>query len=206
LIMDKSEEKMISEIEQMLVKRGLIGDKIIADTNVREQMKQRQETAYHNTQLFLENYRKFKWAVEQHFDGAIRDITNNVLGLSDIKISALIDALDKSGDKKMMQKFSSDIETGDKGRQLLEIFDKAMEALKKMPVDGETFYGIITMNYIQEEAQAEEIANKYNMSLRTYFRTKTKAVEQLSILMWNTPRGSLGSWAEVALILSGFHE
>lgn len=105
MLMDKSEEKMISEIEKMLIKRGLIGDKSIDSIDVRKQMKKRQETAYHNTQLFLENYRKFKWAVEQHFDGAIRDITNNVFGLNDIKISSLIDALDKSGDKKMMQKF-----------------------------------------------------------------------------------------------------
>ena len=141
-------------------------------------------------------------ALEQHFDGAIRDITNNVLGLDNIKIDALVDALDKSGNKKIMQKFSSDIEVGDRGNRLLEIFDKAMSALKTMPKDGQIYYDILYTTYVQDETLSfEEVTDKLDTPRTTFYRAKQKAIEQLSILMWNTPTGALGAWAEIAYIL-----
>lgn len=75
-----------------------------------------------------------------------------------------------------------------------------------MPKDGQMYYDLLNMAYVQEkETNLEDIADNLNISRMTFYRTKQKAIEQLSVLMWNTPGGSLGSWAEVAFILSGVH-
>ena len=96
---DKSEDKMIGEINNMLAKHGLIGDLDIDDKTLREKIRLKRKIQYHNIQQLLDQYRDMKWAVSQRVNYSIFAQTGENVDISTQNIDKILAVIRDMGEE-----------------------------------------------------------------------------------------------------------
>ena len=140
---------------------------------------------YHKTKLLLEIYRTVVWRLES----VIHEINETADDYGGRRISELMDFLEfeledyECGkDKKALEdRLMSISET----KQIIECVDKAVAFLKTHPKHGNEYHEIITSCYINRcRMKDEQIWTRMNISEKTYYRHKRKAIEELGVALW----------------------
>lgn len=199
---DKSEDKMIGEINNMLAKHGLIGDLDIDDKTLREKIRLKRKIQYHNIQQLLDQYRDMKWAVSQRVNYSIFAQTGENVDISTQNIDKILAVIRDMGEE-ISSGFVRDIISAVDSEMLLERLEDSVERLRSKPRFGEIYYRIIRYSYIDSPVpEMQVILDKLGISRATFFRYRTAAIEQLAILLWGAPTKNLQAMADLVSILS----
>lgn len=205
-IVEKSDQKTVKEILNLMVRSGLIKDSEIKDIDVQEKARQIQKEAYHHTRKLLESYRDMKWAVENHTSGAIEDISGGKFNLSNVNpvMDKFFEKCEIREDFKDVKNFYNSLNAASKSYKCLTAIDNALAKLRSKPKIGQLYYDILYKTYIEdiEDISISVIAEKLNMCRTIYFKKRDAALKQLSTLMWGVPQDGAGSWIEAFLILN----
>lgn len=181
---------------EMLTKRGLIGDKRIANEKARDAQQQKNKMAYHNTLLLLKHYRTIAWMLECFPDTIAEELEQPFEGLD--KIIERIDFERAYGNRKLENR----LESIQKTRLMLDRVNEALTVLKRKPKDGEQLYQLIYLSYITEEKLTHvEILLRLAVSSRQYYRLRQDAINILSIRLWSAMTKEGDFWVEMLSLL-----
>ena len=181
---------------EMLTKRGLIGDKRIANEKARDAQQQKNKMAYHNTLLLLKHYRTIAWMLECFPDTIAEELEQPFEGLD--KIIERIDFERAYGNRKLENR----LESIQKTRLMLDRVNEALTVLKRKPKDGEQLYQLIYLSYITEEKLSHvEILLRLAVSSRQYYRLRQDAINILSIRLWSAMTKEGDFWIEMLSLL-----
>ncbi len=118
---------------------------------------------YEATEKLLKRYRNLSWVVEyfpEFFEGKLMgtDIDFHLDGLP-VKIGCIEDA-----------------------KSVLRSIEKGVEYIAKVPNGGEDLHEILYLLYINPQStKKDEIYKKLNISRRTFYRLRKKAITMLSL-------------------------
>ena len=181
---------------EMLTKRGLIGDKRIANEKARDAQQQKNKMAYHNTLLLLKHYRTIAWMLECFPDTIAEELEQPFEGLD--KIIERIDFERAYGNRKLENR----LESIQKTRLMLDRVNEALTVLKRKPKDGEQLYQLIYLSYITEEKLTHvEILLRLAVSSRQYYRLRQDAINILSIRLRSAMTKEGDFWIEMLSLL-----
>ena len=181
---------------EMLTKRGLIGDKRIANEKARDAQQQKNKMVYHNTLLLLKHYRTIAWMLECFPDTIAEELEQPFEGLD--KIIERIDFERAYGNRKLENR----LESIQKTRLMLDRVNEALTVLKRKPKDGEQLYQLIYLSYITEEKLTHvEILLRLAVSSRQYYRLRQDAINILSIRLWSAMTKEGDFWIEMLSLL-----
>ena len=205
-----SEEKTVQEILNLMVKSGLLKDGEIQDVDIQEYARNMQIKAYHQTRKLLESYRDMKWAIENHTDGAIEDVTGGKININNVNpvMEKLFEKCDlRYEDDKRIKNFINSLDSASKSYKCLTAIDSALAKLKTKPKFGTIYYDILNIAYIEDNETmdippVDQIAERLSISRPMYFKKRDDALKQLSTLIWGVPQGEAGLWFEALCILS----
>ncbi len=177
---------------QLFTKRGLIGDKNIVNERSREAQQKKQQTAYHNTELLLKQYRNIAWMIECFPETIAEELEQPFENVDQV-----IERLDLEmtmGSRKIENRLESIRKT----RLVLDRVNDALTVLKRKPDDGERLYELIYLTYIAPESlNHNELLYRLNLSSRHYYRLREQAISILSIRLWSAPNKDVDFWLEL---------
>lgn len=177
---------------QLFTKRGLVGDKNIANERSREAQQKKQQTAYHNTELLLKQYRNIAWMIECFPETIAEELEQPFENVDQV-----IERLDLEmtmGSRKIENRLESIRKT----RLVLDRVNDALTVLKRKPDDGERLYELIYLTYIAPESlNHNELLYRLNLSSRHYYRLREQAISILSIRLWSAPNKDVDFWLEL---------
>lgn len=183
---------------QLLTKRGLVGDRSIINEHSREAQMKQQQTAYHNTELLLKQYKNIAWMIECFPETIAAELeqpfeyVDEVINRLDLEMTM--------GNRKIETR----IESIRKTRLILDRVNDALTVLKRKPNDGERLYELIYLTYIAPETlNHNEILYRMNLSSRHYYRLREQAISILSIRLWSAPNKDIDFWLELVSVLGG---
>ncbi len=118
---------------------------------------------YYATEELLKGYRNIAWTIEylpEFFDGTLLETDINFdLEALPVKISCVEDA-----------------------KSVLRSIEMGVKHIVKAPDGGEELYEILYLLYINPQStKKEEIYKKLNISRRTFYRLRKKAITMLSL-------------------------
>lgn len=174
----------------------MIGDMRIENEKARDAKQRKQQTAYHNTELLLKQYRNIAWMLECFPEQIAAELDEPFED-----VDRLIDRLDVDmafGNKKLENR----LEGIEKTRLILDRVNEALTLLKKRPDDGERLYQLIYITYILPEKLSHvEILFRLNVSSRHYYRLREQAFEMLSTRLWAALKREIDFLIELITIL-----
>ena len=177
---------------QLFTKRGLIGDKNIVNERSREAQQKKQQTAYHNTELLLKQYRNIAWMIECFPETIAEELEQPFENVDQV-----IERLDLEmtmGSRKIENRLESIRKT----RLVLDRVNDALTVMKRKPDDGERLYELIYLTYIAPESlNHNELLYRLNLSSRHYYRLREQAISILSIRLWSAPNKDVDFWLEL---------
>lgn len=141
-----------------------------------------EEKKYHNTTMLLRIYRDVQWHVRHRLN--IMQETFLDLGYDDIRqaIAVLADGFDQRLPLSKLEDMVLSMRITDR---LIGIIDHALIVLKDYPEHGERYFDIINKMYIiQYKYPEDEIMERLNISRRTLYREKKKAVTLFGSILW----------------------
>lgn len=179
-------------LTELFAESGLAIDNGIRDERIREVQKKKQQTAYHNTELLLKQYKNIAWMVEclpeaiaEELEQPFENI-DNVIERLDLEMTI--------GNRKIENRMESIRKT----RLVLDRINDALTILKRKPGDGERLYELIYLTYIApEELNHNELLYRLNLSSRHYYRLREQAISILSIRLWSAPNKDIELWLEL---------
>lgn len=181
---------------QLLVKRGLISDKKIGGNQLQTARQKKQQTAYHNTELLLKQYKNIVWMLECFPDTVAEELDRPFENVDE-----MIDRLDMEmtmGNRKIENRMESIKKT----RLALDRVNEALTVLKKKPKDGERLYDVLYLTYIcSENLTHNELLYRLNLSSRHYYRLREEAIRILSLRIWSAPSAELDLWLDMLALL-----
>ena len=142
---------------------------------------------YHDTSKLLESYRDAVWNLEL----AVQQVRHSFEIEFGSSIEEFLDSIylagaDVGGSK--LEEYAKSIERSNK---MLNTLMAAVDLLRTKHKHGEQYYWILYYSYLspQELQNVEEIIEKLkphiaNISQRTYYRKRPKAIEALSTILW----------------------
>lgn len=146
-----------------------------------------EEKVFHDTKLLLEHYRNVVWSLEvEAFQTSM-----NFQKEYGTTLEEFLDLTYKAGMDISKSDVASRIESMNKSRNMLRIIDTAVEFLRNKHHNGEVYYIILYHAYLspRKVSNMEMIIKqleKYvlDISSRTYYRLKKKAIMELGWLLW----------------------
>lgn len=170
-----------NDLLNYLVDAGYVSDITITDKRIRDMQQSVRKNAYHNTELLLNNYRKYAWTLK-YFPQTVAEDYDLEFKDSD----TLIEALDigiAQGNNKLENRLRNYVPTRNRVDRLLE----AVSLVKEKPENGKVLHSIIDMRYINPtEYTVDEICKNLNISLSSYHRLRKEAIELISYRLWGT--------------------
>lgn len=159
-------------ILQLFVDRGLISAKKANDNEKMQVAKQKRlQSAYHNTELLLKQYKNIVWMLECFPDTVAEELERPFENVDE-----MIDRLDMEmamGNRKIENRMESIKKT----RLALDRVNEALTVLKKKPKDGERLYDVLYLTYIcSENLTHNELLYRLNLSSRHYYRLREEAI------------------------------
>ena len=192
----KDGDGYMSEILNLLVLRGAMEDKRIANARIRSDKQMKNEKAYHNTELLLRHYRDIVWLMECFPDTVEEELEERFEDIDE-----LIEKLDleMARDSHRIENRMKNLEST---RLMLDRINEALTVLRKKPNDGERLYELIKLTYIDAEVlNHNELLFRLNISSRQYYRMKDQALAILSLRLWAAPDREVGTWLNVLNLL-----
>ncbi|QNO14936.1 sigma-70 family RNA polymerase sigma factor [Alkalicella caledoniensis] len=166
-IIEKTAMVTAKEVVSELKKQGLLKDK--------------RQTPFQKTETLLYNYKNFKAAIEDKLE-QIKEI--ELVGLP--KRSPSITSFSSSGSNevksesdKVEEKISAIDNSIQDTRRFISIIDAALDSLKK-----DTYFDIIRLKYF-EGMNGEDIAEYYQVDVRTIARNKNRLINKLQIRLFS---------------------
>lgn len=154
-----------------------------------------EDSRYHNTWKLLKRYRDVVWSLEL----SVQQLRNEFQieyesSVEDFLESVYLAGADLSGTD--LEHHARCIERSNK---MLKLVQNAIMLLRNKHKNGEAYYWVLYYTYLspQQFDNVEEIIEQLrphirDISFRTYYRRKNKAVEALSSILWGyTTRDSL---------------
>lgn len=186
----------MSDILNLLVQKGVMEDKRIADARIRSDKQKKNQKAYHNTELLLRHYRDIVWLMEC-FPDTIEEELEEPLE----NIDELIEKLDLEMAKNN-RRIENRMKNLERTRLMLDRINEALTVLRKKPNDGERLYELIKLTYIDAEVlNHNELLFRLNISSRQYYRMREQAFAILSLRLWAAPDREVGTWLDVLNLL-----
>lgn len=186
-----------NDIVDLFIRSGLIANDKITDKNIRTKQQEKNQKAYHNTELLLKQYRNLVWMMDNFPDTVAEELDKPFENFDD-----MIDRLDLEmslNNKKIQNKLASLENT----RLLIDRINDALTVLKKKPNDGESLYNLIYLTYISPEVlNHNELLFRLSISSRQYYRMREKAVSVISLRLWNSSDKNLDMWLNVVELLN----
>lgn len=184
-------------ILQLFVDRGLISAKKANDNEKMQVAKQKRlQSAYHNTELLLKQYKNIVWMLECFPDTVAEELERPFENVDE-----MIDRLDMEmamGNRKIENRMESIKKT----RLALDRVNEALTVLKKKPKDGERLYDVLYLTYIcSENLTHNELLYRLNLSSRHYYRLREEAIRILSLRIWSAPSAELDLWLDMLALL-----
>lgn len=160
-------DEFMADILNLLVQRGTMEDKRIANARIRSDKQRKNEKAYHNTKLLLRHYRDIVWLME-----CFPDTVEEKLEERFENIDEMIEKLDLEmarGNRRVENRMKNLEST----RLMLDRINEALTVLRKKPNDGERLYELIKLTYVDPEVlNHNELLFRLNISSRQYYRMK----------------------------------
>ena len=186
-----------NDIVDLFIRSGLVANNKIMDKNVRARQQEKQQKAYHNTELLLKQYRNLVWMMDNFPDTVAEELDKPFENFDD-----MIDRLDlemSMNNKKIQNKLAG----LEKTRLLIDRINDALTVLKKKPDDGESLYNLIYMTYIGSEVlNHNELLFRLSISSRQYYRMREKAISVISLRFWNASDKNLDMWLNIVEMLN----
>jgi len=136
---------------------------------------------YHNTVRLLKLYKQVRSRINQEIiqlnDVCIELVNKNV----DEVINNTIDFDPRIDNERLRLRLESIAYS----KGIIDFINQALTMLKKYSENGEMYYVLIYMCYIDESIKPiEDYIDDLNISRSTLFREKKRAIEELSIVLW----------------------
>ena len=193
----KTNDSNTNDILSLFIRSGLVANNKIMDKNVRARQQEKQQKAYHNTELLLKQYRNLVWMMDNFPDTVAEELDKPFENFDD-----MIDRLDlemSMNNKKIQNKLAG----LEKTRLLIDRINDALTVLKKKPDDGESLYNLIYMTYIGPEVlNHNELLFRLSISSRQYYRMREKAISVISLRLWNASDKNLDMWLNIVEMLN----
>lgn len=147
----------------------------------------REEYLYHNTEILLKRYREVVWSIEVSAAQAKMNLELELdCGLDELLKFSQTAGIDLSGTNIQEQ-----LRTVERNRKMIKIIDQSAEMLKTRYGDGELYYWILYYTYLspKQYKKIEDIIKlvaekKEEISWKTYFDRRKKAIKVLSNILW----------------------
>ena len=147
----------------------------------------RKEYLYHNTELLLKRYRDVVWSIEA---SVIQAQVSFELEM-DCKLEEFLDMTYAAGADLAGTQIQEQMRTLERNKKMLKIIETAVDLLQKKQADGELYYWILYYTYLSEKPckRIEDIIRLVGekteeISWKTYFNKRRKAIEILSTILW----------------------
>lgn len=147
----------------------------------------RKEHLYHNTELLLKRYRDVVWSIET---SVIQAKVSFELEM-DCKLEEFLDMTYAAGADLAGTHIQEQMRTLERSKKMLKIIETAVDLLRKKQADGELYYWILYYTYLSEKPckRIEDIIRLVGekteeISWKTYFNKRRKAIEILSTILW----------------------
>ncbi len=181
-----------------LIASGSIENKSIANDRVRELMRRKNAIAYHNTLMLLKQYRDIAWQLEYAPYKIADELDYRCHNLEEV-----IKAFDYefvAGNKSLEFR----LEQVEHSVIMFKALNEALSAVKMKPINGERFYQILYLQYIDpQHKNVDEIIEELGMRRTTYYRLRKEAINCLSTRLWySMPARQIGMVIEAAQSLS----
>jgi len=142
---------------------------------------------FHDTWKLLKNYRDAVWNLEL----AVQQVKNTFEIEYGSSIEEFLDSIYLAGADIGGSKLESYARSIERSNKMLNLLNSAVEILRNKHKHGEQYYWILYYSYLspQQLQNTDEIIEKLephisNISRRTYYRKRPKAVQALSSILW----------------------
>ena len=158
-----------------LIASGTIQNISIDNDRVREVIRRRNAIAFHNTELLLKQYRDIAWQLEYAPYKIAEELDYKCQNLEEV-----IKAFDyefisnnRSLEFRLEQMEHSVI--------MFKALNEALTVLKNKPINGELFYTILYLQYVDPEHKStEEIVEELGLKKSAYYDMRKEAINCLS--------------------------
>lgn len=175
-----------------MTRQGIAGDPKITNEKLREAKKEKQRTAYHNTQLLLRNYRRMVWVFNCYPQEILEELETPFADFD--RLAERLDLELAMGNKRLESRMAAVA----RSRLLLDRLNDAMTVLRSEPTRGERLYNLIYTAYLApEKLKLDEILFRLDLSQRHYYRLREQAISILSIRLWSAPSEEVDRWLEL---------
>lgn len=181
----------------VLQKRGLIPDTAITDDKLMKIKQKKAKREYKNTKLLLENYRTISIAVQFLPQQIASELNIPFKGIDNLleKCDIASTYLDSNIDDKLRNV--------QRTKQLLDVVNKSLTAMKKMSPEGELYYNLLYYTYlISKPLKIEEILKNLDISRSSYFRKRDNAIKLFGSILWLAPNREVDLWIDCITILN----
>ena len=150
-------------------------------------MKHKPVEKYHNTKHLLKQYRRVAYAIQiSETDMNVRMEMEHGTRLSTLEVNAELAGVDLSGSK-----LEGYARTVIRSKNMLQIIDNALEAVRMDPDQGEVMYQTLFVTYFSpkklpnREAMLVELDRLgYPMSMRSYHNYLNMAIHAIDRILW----------------------
>lgn len=140
-----------------------------------------EEELFHNTKQLLELYPIVRWRLENKLD----DLNAICLEFYNEPLAEAIDALlgiNPSMDRMNLKDNLQDMEFS---WYILKLVNRALDLLKDYPENGEKYFNLLKMMYIDKKRCTEnEILELLNIGRTTLYKDKKKAIRMFGAVLW----------------------
>jgi thiamine pyrophosphokinase len=157
-------------------------DKVVCEVLEAIQEKRNLEKRnFYKTKILLKIYRKAVWSIcDRLHDAELRS-----LNLGGSRLDSFLGYLNEHVTMGNKRKIEEDIIAMFDSKNLIEIIDKGLLAVKKYPDDGEMAFETLYYIYTSEKKYKEtEILEKLNIEKTTLYKRRKKAIRILSKAIW----------------------
>lgn len=181
---------------EILTRRGIIEKPSTTHSAGRDVKNNRQQFAYHNTELLLKNYRQIVWQSQAQ---CVELAASLETPLEDMDaLLSRVDAEIGMGNKRLEAR----LEVQQRYRLMITQVNEALSILRQKPGNGEFLYELIYLSYISpRKYSVEDIANRLVLSRRHYYRLRQQAISVLSTRLWGAPSKELELWLDLLSLL-----
>lgn len=153
----------------------------------KEEVKQKENIYYHNTQKLLDSYRDVIWSLEV----ATHQIKEDFKSEFGESIDDFLDTVYVAGADLTGTKIESQSKSIARSRKMLKILENSVDILRCKHKNGEEFYWILYYTYLipQKITTVDDVVEKIALhvsqySRRNYYRKRKEAIKALSSILW----------------------
>lgn len=152
------------------------------DINIYNLKQNRHENkVFHKAKLMLRIYRDVVWSIDE----SVNEMEARCYDLGGMRLKETLDVLDDFDTTINCKELEARLCCALKSKCLIEIVDKALLKVKNYPEQGEEYFNIIYLQYINKKAYSEkDILENMHFERTTFYKKKKAAINLLGIALW----------------------